>query len=133
MKARIGIGLLVLALAAPAQAEDAWAVWRDTSVIEIRTSDADGTARDTHVWVVVVGDAAYVRTNDSKWLANIRRGSEVSLRAGETELAVRASEVREESVAAAVEAAFKAKYGLMQKLMSALRVREPTVVRLDPK
>jgi hypothetical protein len=31
-----------------------------------------------------------------------------------------------------VEEAFKAKYGLVQRMMSALRMREPTVLRLVP-
>ena len=37
------------------------------------------------------------------------------------------------AVTGAVEAAFKAKYGLLQRVMSALRVREPSVLRLLPR
>ncbi len=109
-----------------------WAPARETSVVEILTTDADGALRETSVWIVVIDDAGYVRTNASAWLANIRRGSPVRLRVGELARDVRASEVVDAATKQAVEAAFKAKYGALQKLMSALRVREPSVLRLVP-
>src|SRR5262245_51431527 len=57
---------------------------RDTSVVQILTHDADGALRDTSVWIACFDGHGYVRTNDSRWLANIRRGSKVALRlAGE--------------------------------------------------
>jgi hypothetical protein len=109
-----------------------WTPARETSVVDILTTDADGALRETKVWIVVLGDAGYVRTNDSRWLANIRRGSRVQLRAGERTSAVRASEIEDAATKQQVEAAFKAKYGALQKLMSALRMREPSVLRLEP-
>jgi hypothetical protein len=113
-------------------AEFDWAPVRETSVVEILTTDADGALRETKIWIVVLGDAGYVRTNDSTWLANIRRGSPVRLRVGGETSDVRASEVADAATKADVEAAFKAKYGTFQRLMSALRMREPSVLRLDP-
>ena len=99
-------------------------------MVQIVTQDEDGAERDTPVWFVVVEGAGYVRTNDSRWLANIRRGSSVVLRLDETERAVTSEEVSDTAVTAAVEEAFKTKYGLMQRVMSAFRMREPTVLRL---
>jgi hypothetical protein len=110
-----------------------WAPVSSESVVEILTSDADGDLRETPVWVVVLDGAAYVRTNDSKWLANIRRGSPVRLRVHDVETAMHANEVKDAALAARVEEAFKTKYGITQRVMSLLRTSEPTVLRLTPR
>lgn len=117
---------------ASAQALD-WAPLREESVIEVLTADEDAALRETSVWVVVVGNAAYVRTNDSTWLANIRRGSAVRVRVRGAESAVRATEVTDAELKERVEQAFLAKYGWVQRVMSTLRVREPTVLELTPR
>lgn len=132
--------LLPLALAAlavvstapwAARAGDPWPVFAETGTIEIVTHDEDGQPRETPVWIVVLDGGGYVRTNDSRWLANIRRGSPVALRAEGVELAVHASERSDPAEYARVEEAFKAKYGLVQRVMSALRMRRPTLLRLE--
>jgi hypothetical protein len=129
---RLAGALLALALLAPAGAAAAdWSTFGETKTIEILTQDEGGDARETKVWIVVVDGSGYVRTNDSRWLANIRRGSPVEIRAGETTLAVGATEVEDEAIRDQVEEAFKAKYGAMQKLMSFFRISEPTVLRLE--
>jgi hypothetical protein len=125
---------LSLALAAaPAAAQTSWSPFEEASVVEIVTRDEDGAERETKVWFVVVNGAGYVRTNDSRWLANIRRGSSVALRLGETSLAVGSEEVSDPAVTGSVEEAYKEKYGFVQRVMSAFRMREPTLLRLTPK
>ena len=101
-------------------------------MIEIVTRDEGGEPRETKVWIVVVDDAGWVRTNDSRWLANIRRGSPVAIRAKQVELPVRAEERSDPAEFDRVEAAFQAKYGWLQRLMSAFRTTRPTVLRLTP-
>jgi hypothetical protein len=125
---------MVLALlgAAPAAAQSEWSPFAEASVVHIVTSDEDGAERDTNVWFVVVDGAGFVRTNDSRWLANIRRGSSVALRLDATNRPVTSEEVTDPALVAAVEAAFKAKYGLLQRVMSVFRMSEPTVLRLTP-
>jgi len=125
--------LLGALLAAPAAAFDARAV-ADRDVVVVVTRDADGARRDTRVWIVALDGRAYVRTGDSRWLANIRRGSPVALRVGDgpEEEAVRAREVDDPGLEARVEAAFIAKYGFLQRVMSLLRLSEPTVLELTP-
>ena len=105
---------------------------REESVVEILTHDWEGALRDTKVWVVVVGDAGYIRTNDSRWLANIRRGSDVALRVRGVEHVFRADEIDDTSVYDRVEAAFVEKYGWMQRVMSAFRISRPTILRMTP-
>ena len=122
----------LVCLAAPAVASD-WAPFAEADVVRVATQDEDGAPRDTKVWFVVVGGDGFVRTNDSRWLENIRRGSPVALRLDAEEQPVTAEEVGDAAVTAAVEEAFKTKYGFVQRVMSAFRMREPTVLRLRPK
>jgi hypothetical protein len=116
--------------AAEAEAVAPFSAFAESSVVRIVTRDADGEERDTSVWIAEVDGGLYVRTNESRWLANIRRGSPVSLRLDATTLPVSAEEVSDPAVTAGVEAAFRAKYGLVQRVMSFFRRREPTVLRL---
>ena len=131
-RAALAIALVFVAAGAAA-ANDRWAPFADADVVHIVTQDADGSERDTKVWLVVVAEAAYVRTNDSRWLANIRRGSPVSLALDGVTRAVAAEETRDPTTCERVEAAYLAKYGFLQRVMSALRLRQPTVLRLSPK
>ena len=125
-----GVLAALLIAAGTAAADGAWAPFAEAEVVRIVTVDADGDERDTPVWIVLVDGSPYVRTNDSRWLANIRRGSPVALRLDEAERPVVAEEVSDADVTARVEEAFKAKYGFVQRVMSFLRIREPTVLRL---
>ena len=128
------LAILAVALAAGlAAAETDWAPFAEADVVRIVTQDENGAERDTPVWIVVVEGAPYVRTNDSRWLANIRRGSSVSLRLDSTTRPVSAQEVGDPAVTARVEEAFKTKYGFMQRVMSVFRLRQPSVLRLREK
>jgi hypothetical protein len=130
MKSPIWAAILLFAAGSVRAAELDWQRFQDTDVIEILTRDEDGAARETNVWIVAFDGHGYVRTNDSRWLANIRRGSTVALRLGEQEFPVAAREPNDAAVAARVEEHFKEKYGFMQRVMSAFRFREPTVLEL---
>ena len=122
--------LLTLALADLARAAELdWQKFQDTDVIEVLTHDEDGALRETSVWVVAFDGHGYVRTNDSRWLANIRRGSSVALRVDAAEYAVAAREPEKDAALDAhVEEQFKQKYGFMQRVMSTFRMREPTLL-----
>ena len=121
--------LLTLAGAARAAGPD-WQRAQEQSVVQILTHDEDGALRETSVWIVAFDGHGYLRTNDSRWLANIRRGSGVALRLGEQEFAVAAREPNDAALSARVEEQFKQKYGFMQRVMSVFRMREPTVLEL---
>jgi len=121
--------LLALAGAARAAGPD-WQRAQQQSVVQILTHDEDGAQRETSIWIVSFDGRGYVRTNDSRWLANIRRGSTVALRLADGEFPVAAREPNDAAITARVEEQFKQKYGFMQKVMSAFRFREPTVLEL---
>ena len=130
MRTLVCASILLLACGATA-AELDWRPFQDTDVVEILTDDEDGAARETKIWIVAFDGRAYVRTNDSRWLANIRRGSPVALRLGETQVAVLARETADAEIVARVEAAFREKYGWVQRVMSTFRMSEPTLLELS--
>ena len=119
----------MLAAAWPGHALD-WTPFQEEDVVEILTTDEDGDARETKVWIVVVDAAGYVRTNDSRWLANIRRGSEVALRRDGSTTFVQATPHDDAALRDRVEQAFVEKYGFVQRVMSTFRISEPTVIEL---
>jgi len=127
--------LLPLLCATPATAGDRtqldWTQLASPQVVEILTRDADDALRETKVWIVALDGRGYVRTNDSRWLANIRRGSPVQLRSDETEVELRAREIDDAEISARVEELFKEKYGFTQRVMSFFRFSEPTVLALE--
>jgi len=132
-RALLALAVLSLASLALAQAAFDWTPASEESVIEVLTADADGDLRETPVWIVVIDGAGFVRTTDSKWLANIRRRSPVRVRVRNVESAMVASEVADAALRARVEAAFKEKYGMLQRAMSLFRMREPVVLKLAPR
>jgi hypothetical protein len=123
---------VLLALAGSARAAELdWQRFQDEDVIEIVTHDEDGALRETSIWIVSFDGHGYVRTNDSRWLANIRRGSSVALRLGEDEFPVTAREPNDAALTARVEEGFKQKYGFTQRVMSVFRMTEPTLLELS--
>lgn len=130
MSTRSPLTVLALFLALPAAGFDAEAL-REPKVVEILTVDPDGDLRETKVWIVVAGGSAFVRTDRSRWLANIRRGSEVTLRVGGLASPVQVRERDALEVRSRVETAFLAKYGFVQRIMSRFRLREPSVLELE--
>jgi hypothetical protein len=131
MKPIVCVGLLLAVAGAARAAELDWQRFQDEDVIEIVTHDEDGSLRETSIWIVSFDGRGYVRTNDSRWLANIRRGSSVALRLGEDEFPVTAREPNDPALAARVEEGFKQKYGFTQRVMSVFRMSEPTVLELS--
>ena len=130
MKSMICAAVLLVVAGSVRAAELDWQRFQGADVVQILTQDEDGASRDTSVWIVTFDGHGYVRTNDSRWLANIRSGSSVALRLDQDEFAVAAREPSDAAITARVEEQFKQKYGFMQRVMSAFRMREPTVLEL---
>jgi hypothetical protein len=132
LNTRVWVACLLIALAAPtaAAAEIDWPAVQNADVVEILTDDEDGERRETKVWIVSFDAHGYVRTNDSRWLANIRRGSSVALRLDDHQYAVDAAETSDAALTQRVEQAFREKYGFVQRVMSFFRITEPTVLVL---
>jgi len=110
--------------------------WNDVSdvkVIEVSTSDPDGAIRDTKVWFVLLGGEPYLRTNGSRWLANLRRDPEVTVRIEGREYEANAEEIPSETIIEKIDIAFQRKYGLQERLIGLFRLSRPDIVKLSPR
>lgn len=132
MRWSAALALLWLAGAAAADEID-WCAAATPKVVRIITVDPDGDVREKKVWIVAHDGAAWLRTGNSRWLANIRRDANVKLRSGEHVLELRAEEVADEAARAQVNAAMRAKYGWTDRVVGLFRGRAYHVLRLGPR
>ena len=96
----------------------------------VLTTDPDGSLRETRVVFVVMEDTGIVRTGSTLWFANIQRDSEFRLRIGGNVYRVRAELIDDEEAQRAINAEFRAKYGLGDWLVDWFRPRDRNVLRM---
>ena len=136
LRARHAAALVVAALAcvtpATTAAELDWTEIADVGVIEIITYDEDGDRRETKVWFVLIDGLPYLRTNDSRWLANIRRDPGVLIRVEGAEHVQLARDVSSPEMTEQVDDASRAKYGWQEAISHVFRISEPQILRLSP-
>ena len=101
--------LLCVAGTAHAQAVD-WNLANQHDVIELLTTDPDGKARETKVWIAELDGRGYVRTNDSRWYQNFGRNPDGMIRFGGVEFPIRAEVVNDAALRERVDAVFAKKY-----------------------
>jgi hypothetical protein len=127
-----GLAALLLLASSPALADVDWNAHRDVETVVIVTLDEDGAARETTIWLCVAGGQGYVRGGSGRWVANTARSGDVTLRVGESALAVRATKVTDAGEVERVTAAYREKYGFSDVLAGWIR-GEPTLFRLAPR
>jgi hypothetical protein len=118
-----------------AHGEDAieWDRYSEEGTVEVITTNEDGSARETKVWLAVVDGQGYIRTGKTRWGGNLERNPEITLRIGETELSMRVEFVTDPTERDAVKAALRAKHGFSDWILSPLRGRNPKIMRLVPR
>jgi hypothetical protein len=134
---RLACSALLLAslVAAPAAAAGPdWNAVADVEEVEVLTTDEDGAARETTIWLVVVDGQGYVRGGvRGHWGRNAQRDPDVALRVEGAEYALRASPVTDAAARERIEKAFREKYGWFDGLVNVFRGSEPLILRLDPR
>jgi len=110
-----------------------WATAGAERVVEILTTNEDGTTRETKIWLVVVDGPGYIRTSGTRWWGNIERDPNVVLRVAGAEHPLRAELVTGPELAAKVEAALRTKYGWSDRLMGPFRFGDTHIMRLVPR
>ncbi len=139
MRALLAVGLLLAAACATLPVVEApsseldWQAVSDVGVIEILTADPDGERRRTQVWFVQVDGATYLRTSDSRWLANLRRDADVTVRMRGVDYPQRAQVVDDPRIVDGVDRATRVKYGFQDTLVGLVQMGPVNVIRLDPR
>ena len=64
---RLLVGLLLVAPAALADPPVDWSVAAKPDVVEVLTTNEDGSTRETKVWIVAVDGQGYLRTGGTRW------------------------------------------------------------------
>ncbi len=108
---------------------------RDTKEVRIRT--ARGKGRGVVIWVVVVGDAVFVRSvrgPTGKWFVAASAEGQATIEVGDRQLPVRVAPVADNDTIDAVSRAFLAKYATSPYAQSMVHPDTlPTTLRLDPR
>ena len=136
MRRVIGVGTFLFGLlfVFPGHAE--YPNWNDLAgvqVIEVITVDPDGNVRETKVWFVLLGGEAYLRTNGSRWLENLRRDPELIVRVEDREYEAKAEEIQSEAIVQKIDIASQRKYGLQERLIGFFRTGTPDILKLSPR
>jgi hypothetical protein len=130
--AALGVAALVSALVALALAT--YVAGEVFEVVVLRTYDADGAAHETRMWVADVDGATWVRVANPRrdWYRRLLADPRVQLvRAGRTDDRIAVPDPTPE-VSSAVDAAFAAKYGFVDRWYGWLLRRGAIAIRLDP-
>ena len=129
--AALALGLLVAGAAAAAVPD--WEALRDVGTVVVATTDADGSARETTVWLAVVDGAGYVRTGGTRWGENAVRNGELVLEVEGASYPLRVEFVEDEALRQRVTDAFRAKYGFTDAMLGWMRGSRPKIMHLVPK
>jgi hypothetical protein len=127
---------LVLALAvglAPAASAVDWSKHAGEQVVQVVTTDEDGAARTTKVWIAVVDGEAYIRTGGTRWGKNVERNRDVRILAEGAEYDLRVEFVSDEALRARVSQALREKYGWSDRMLSVFRGGAPKIMHLVPR
>ena len=110
------------------------AALRDTKEVRIRAARHKGSG--VVIWIVVAGDAAYVRSvrgPAGKWFVAVAADGQATLGIGDHEIPVRSVPVTDQPTIEAVSQAFLTKYATSPYAPSIVRPDTlPTTMRLDP-
>jgi hypothetical protein len=129
---RLVIVLLLPAATASAEYPD-WQSLADVKLIDVVTRDPDGDLRETRVWFVLVEGVAYLRTNRSRWLDNLRRDPDLVLRIDGRDYEARAEEVSGDAIVEKVDRASAEKYGWQERMIHPFRMARPDILRILPR
>jgi hypothetical protein len=108
-----------------------WSRYAEEQTITAITTADDGSARETTIWIVVVDGDAFIRTGNTRWGANVERQPDIALRIADEEIPVRVHFVTDDTLRGRVSEAFRAKYGLADRLLSPFRGGRPKIMHLS--
>lgn len=108
-----------------------WNAMAGAETVTISTTNEDGTARETTIWLLVADGVPYVRTGATRWGGNAERRPDVTLRVGSQDFSLRATPVTEPALAARLQQGFRAKYGWSDVAVGLMPGAGTRLFRLD--
>jgi hypothetical protein len=93
-----------------AEADERWS-------IHVVTVDPDGNDRVTRIWMAVEGGDGVLRTNDSRWWANLQREPKIRVRYGGADYTFSVKLVAEQSEKVRIDEVFLEKFGGWERMM----------------
>jgi len=88
------------------------------------TLDADGDERVTRVWIALYQGTGAIRTNHTRWLANLERDPDLRLRVDGVDYPLRVEFVDDAAATEAIDREFLEKYGWQERLLMGEQGRE---------
>ncbi len=85
--------------------------------LHVVTEDADGDVRAARIWIVSLDGDGYIRTKQSRWFANLERGSWCRIRVDGREYPVEVEMIDDPVLRERIDAAFAEKYGWQESLV----------------
>jgi hypothetical protein len=129
----IAATFLLFAATSAVAADLDWAAVADVDTVRVLTTDEDGDARATKIWLAVIDGQGYIRTSRrTTWGDNVKRDPDIALRIGDTDYPVRATFIVDEAERARIVAGFEEKYG-SNPIMNFIRGDDPPIMRLEPR
>ena len=110
-----------------------WSVAAKPDVVEVLTTNEDGSTRETKVWIVAVDEQGYLRTGGTRWYANIEREPNVVLRSGGVDYPLRAELIEDEELSERIAAALREKHGFSDRMAGLIRFGPRRILRLVPR
>ena len=108
-----------------------WSKWADLRTVEVISVDEGGRLRTTTVWIVVLDGQPYLRTGGTIWGGNVEREGKLRLKGAPGEYELRIERVTGPSLQEKVMAAFRAKYGIWDRLSGLIRFGGRRIFRLS--
>ena len=117
----------------PASGPVDWGALANEETIELVTRDADGDVRETTVWLVVVDGTGTIRTGNTRWNENLTRDPALLVRMAGAEYPLRIERVTDEAARARINAAYRTKYGVQDRIVQLFRGADVNMMRLLPR
>ena len=129
----IAVASLLFAPITAISADLDWGAVADVGSVHVLTTDGDGDARATKIWLLVLDGQGYIRTSRrSTWGDNVEHNPDIGLRIEGTDFPVRATFIIDEVERARIVAGFEEKYG-SNPIMNFIRGDDPPIMRLEPR
>ena len=94
-----------------------WASADERWSILVVTVDPDGDDRVTRIWMALLDGEGVLRTNESRWWANLERDPRIRVRHAGKDHPFRVEVVTDPAERARIDAVFVEKYGTVERMM----------------